>query len=464
MGNLKNFATSLVVTAPVPALSGTTLIVRAADGIVYPATPFSAIAVPPSTLPEAGPNVDNTEKILVTGISGDTLTIVRAQPGTTAKSIAAGWRISNAIFTEDMFNGSVVENEVPGGVINGVNTAFTLASAGRVTNSLKLYINRTRLKGGGNDYTETATGFTMVTAPATGAALIADYRVGGNSDYSVGTNSKQPDEVPAGLIDGVNTLYTTARPYIAGSLQPFVNGARQRNVAHFTETNPALGTFTMSDAPVTGDDFFVNYDFNLNPSSNADTVDGYHGDDLMPIGAGMEYWGDTVPSSNWLFSYGQAISRATYATLFARIGTIHGAGDGTTTFNLPDKRGRATAGKDNMGGSSANRLTNTQVGGLDGDILGASGGTEAHTLTLAQIPNVTGGLGIHGGENGSIFVNRSGAFTFPSGVTAQYKAPSGSTGGSQSALNSIGFDLGGGGGAHNNVQPTITANYIIKVL
>src|SRR5690606_30912733 len=90
----------------------------------------------------------------------------------------------------------------------------------------------------------------------------------------------------------------------------------------------------------------------------------------------------------FLMPYGQAVSRTTYSALFAKLGTTYGVGDGSTTFNLPDLRGRVAAGRDDMGGTSANRLTN-QSGGLDGDTLGASGGSETHTLTEAELASHT---------------------------------------------------------------------------
>lgn len=65
----------------------------------------------------------------------------------------------------------------------------------------------------------------------------------------------------------------------------------------------------------------------------------------------------TVAPQGWLMCFGQAVSRTTYANLFAKIGTTYGAGDGSSTFNLPDARGRVSAGKDNMGGTTAGRLT-----------------------------------------------------------------------------------------------------------
>lgn len=103
----------------------------------------------------------------------------------------------------------------------------------------------------------------------------------------------------------------------------------------------------------------------------------------MPIGAGCDFWGTTAPAG-FMFAYGQAISRTTYAECFAELGTSNGAGDGSTTFNLPDKRGRASFGKDNMGGSTAGRITNAGSG-IVGTTLGAAGGLETHTLTEAQL-------------------------------------------------------------------------------
>lgn len=72
--------------------------------------------------------------------------------------------------------------------------------------------------------------------------------------------------------------------------------------------------------------------------------------------------------------------------MFTAIGTTFGAGDGSTTYALPDARGRVTAGMDNMnnvagtGGGDAGRLTSASKAGIDGDTLGASGGVQEHLL------------------------------------------------------------------------------------
>jgi len=94
----------------------------------------------------------------------------------------------------------------------------------------------------------------------------------------------------------------------------------------------------------------------------------------VPTGAVSAFAGSTAPTG-WLLCSGQAVSRTTYAALFALIGTTYGVGDGSTTFNLPDLRGRVVAGEDDMGGTAANRLT-SGVSGITGTTLGAAGGDE----------------------------------------------------------------------------------------
>lgn len=149
-----------------------------------------------------------------------------------------------------------------------------------------------------------------------------------------------------------------------------------------------------------------------------------------------------VAPAGWLLCYGQTVSRTTYAALFAVIGTTYGAGDGSTTFAVPDLRGRVAAGKDNMGGTAANRLT---TGAFVSNNLGTTGGAETHTLAAGEIPNHTHQL--------------------------QYDSASGSNTASNRVLTTSGTNGAGGfattssagsGNAHNNVQPSIVLAYIIK--
>ena len=168
---------------------------------------------------------------------------------------------------------------------------------------------------------------------------------------------------------------------------------------------------------------------------------------LMPSGSLMPYAGSSAPTG-YLLCDGAAISRTTFSALFALVGTTYGSGDGSSTFNIPDLRGRVIAGQDDMGGVSANRLTGLS-GGVDGDILGGSGGAETHTLSIAQMPAHTHGLSTATGNNNQ------------TGVAGN--APKGTDLGSPTVGTYSGGAIStGGGGAHNNVQPTIILNYIIK--
>jgi len=176
----------------------------------------------------------------------------------------------------------------------------------------------------------------------------------------------------------------------------------------------------------------------------------------MPPGAVMPYAGASAPTG-WLLCYGQAVDRTTYAALFTAISTTYGVGDGVTTFNLPDLRGRVIAGQDDMGGSSANRLTN-QTGGLDGDTLGATGGAETHTLTEAQMPLHGHPFRTDDTNQGSAQTDSTGGFMLYSDSDANNAAFTGTP----TAVNGEQIGGTGGGAAHNNVQPTIILNYIIK--
>lgn len=117
---------------------------------------------------------------------------------------------------------------------------------------------------------------------------------------------------------------------------------------------------------------------------------------------------DATMEPGWLPCDGRALSRSVYAALFAAIGTTWGPGDGSTTFNIPDLRGRAMFGADNLGGTAANVLTGTGgAAGING-ALGSSGGAQTVALTTAQMPTHThtgtaaaAGGHNHGGSTGS---------------------------------------------------------------
>jgi microcystin-dependent protein len=174
----------------------------------------------------------------------------------------------------------------------------------------------------------------------------------------------------------------------------------------------------------------------------------------FPAGTVLPFAGSTAPDS-WVLCYGQAISRTTYAHLFAVLSTTYGVGDGSTTFNLPDLRGRVAAGVDNMGGSTASRITNGGAG-IVGTTLGATGGVETHTLTTAQLAGHSHIQQVDGTAGAGY------------AATAQHKgdtsgaAQGGTTNSTANNSTTVSTQSSGSGSAHQNTQPTMMLNYIMK--
>jgi microcystin-dependent protein len=203
------------------------------------------------------------------------------------------------------------------------------------------------------------------------------------------------------------------------------------------------------------------------------------------------------PSSSapagWLIADGRAVSRTTYSQLFSVIGTTYGAGDGSTTFNLPDFRGRAPVGFNSGDG--------------DFNSMGQTGGAKTHTLTSNEMPSHTHSQNSHGhsgstgggaehGHNTSVTSAGSHSHsaatraTSTSGVSVTSGTNAGrisgltyatGTTGSQAnhthsiSVSTVAHGHGisvssatasnnntGGGAAHNNLQPYLTLNFIIK--
>jgi microcystin-dependent protein len=162
----------------------------------------------------------------------------------------------------------------------------------------------------------------------------------------------------------------------------------------------------------------------------------------------MPYAAASAPSG-WLLCFGQAVSRSTYADLFAVVSTTYGIGDGTTTFNVPDFRGRAAFGKDDMGGSAASRLT-TAGSGVDGATLGTGGGSQL-TQQHTHVATDAGHTHNYNANNGN--VNAAGSPGVQSGNAATYTTASG---------NANITNANYGSGTSQNVPPALVVTYIIK--
>lgn len=289
--------------------------------------------------------------------------------------------------------------------------------------------------------------------------------------------AKYRDDVSGSITTGgTSTAYTVASNQSFASLSA-LSGNKVAFVPHATNGADAtlnvdgLGAKYLRQAPgvslqagvlIQGTPYLATY-FS---GTNEFILHGVFNPYSLPIGGTMFYLGATAPSSSFVFPYGQAISRTTYATLFGIVGTTFGTGDGSTTFNIPDIRGRVIAGIDNMGGTSANRLTGLS-GGVDGDVTGAVGGAESVTLDVTMIPS-------HGHSASSVVTDPShthfdgsaqnvsgpGGGLIGAGNTSQRSTSASVTGISVSTT----ISNTGGGLSHNNIQPTIILPVIVRVI
>lgn len=155
----------------------------------------------------------------------------------------------------------------------------------------------------------------------------------------------------------------------------------------------------------------------------------------VPAGTVLDYAGATAPAG-YLLCDGSAVSRTTYAALFAIIGTDYGVGNGTTTFNVPDCRGRTSIGA----GTGSGLTARTRA---------ATVGNETHALSVAE-------LATHGHTPAGDAVYRY------TGTGTDGWNWSVSGGGNQQATIGITIPTAGSGTAHNNMQPSIVFNKIIK--
>lgn len=202
----------------------------------------------------------------------------------------------------------------------------------------------------------------------------------------------------------------------------------------------------------------------------------------MDAGLIYMYGGSTAPTG-FLICDGSAISRTTYAALFNAIGTTYGAGDDSTTFNIPDLSGRVA-----IGSSAAHAI-------------GTNGGEESHTLLSNEIPTHSHTIPSHGHTHTikattpkltHTITQPMFTYTPPSGSRKTMTYSSGtktgttantSTAASRSAnlaianhsatactktgsitdCNAFDSESAGSGSSHNNMQPFVTINYIISI-
>ena len=173
----------------------------------------------------------------------------------------------------------------------------------------------------------------------------------------------------------------------------------------------------------------------------------------VPTGTSVASYDTTVPSG-YLYEDGSAVSRSTYSALFGVIGSTYGDGDGTTTFNLPDSRGRIGVIRD--------------PGDADFDEMGDKYGVKSVSLTIGQLPSHTH-TGTTGSGNAMWYRTVTGA-----GGSTVHDHITGWTGGPYTDFNDANYqgavhthnfttNSTGSGGSHDNLQPSIVKRFMIKI-
>lgn len=317
--------------------------------------------------------------------STDTLTIIPNMTGSEDIVVIQrgfGVAVAGTVGTNSLVDGSVTNAKLASGAVTSDKTSFTNLE---VTN--KLSVTSDGL----------GSGFGRVELGGPSGGYI-DFKAPASDDY-----------------DG--------RVAIEGEAVP-IRVTGKYGVEFYAGTPPVVvaNINTSGDLDVTGD-LNITGDYKVN-GTNLQTV---------PTGTVSAFAGSAAPTGYALCD-GSAVNRTAQAALFSVIGTTYGIGDGSTTFSLPDLRGRVVAGLD-----SANNVLN-ETASIDGTALGEVGGDDVHTLLTAEMPSHT-----HSFNGGGL------------------KSLAGDSVGNDDYANSGGTTSSTGGGqAHNNVQPTIILNYIIK--
>lgn len=274
--------------------------------------------------------------------------------------------------------------------------------------------------------------YTAALLPLEGGAISGDLSIGGKTTLAGALHQANPVSITSN--SGILTLTEEGNSFVAGGAEPVTSisgwgsgiAAIRWNTARTLTNSPTLilqnaanrktaigdiGFYEMTSAGARELIYF--------PA----VVNSVRG---VPVGTYIESACPTAPEG-YLLADGSAMSRTVYADLFAAIGTTYGAGDGSTTFNLPNRRDRMALAK-----------------GTTYSTLGGTGGETAHILSISEMPSHTHQI------TANVPIFNAGGRTYSGSSdhygTEQYPYVS----------------YTGGGAAHNNMPPYIVVNIYIK--
>lgn len=217
--------------------------------------------------------------------------------------------------------------------------------------------------------------------------VTADQDIIADRDLIAGRNLEvEVDATVKGNIIGQTNLTITETITAGGDVSTSANLSATGNLtvggnSSVTGTTFSGGTITTNGGVEASSNIHTTSSLNADLDVSAQRRIYQAGALLMPVGALLPYAGSAAPGG-YLLCDGSAVSRSIYADLFTSLGTVYGVGNGTTTFNLPDLRGKFALGVNAS------------------HVLGSTGGAETNTLSLMQMPahthsGTTDAAGVH---------------------------------------------------------------------
>tara|TARA_R100001460_G_scaffold6076_2_gene16209 strand:+ start:5157 stop:7628 length:2472 start_codon:yes stop_codon:yes gene_type:complete len=401
---------------------------------------------------------DSSESISIgTGVSGTAISIGHGTSQTTVNdnlTVTGNLTVNGDTTTVSTSNTTVEDNllELNSGASSNANDSGIIIERGSTGDNAVMLWDESADKFAFGTTTATADSTGNISYTAAGLTLgsvdVDNINVNGNAITSTDTNGNITITP-----NGTGEVDISKVDIDSGAIDGTTIGANSAAAGTFSQVTLASGASVTS---ILDEDNFASD--SATALATQQSIKAYIASQTSastPAGVIVPYAGTSAPTG-YQFCNGQALDRSTFSDLFSAIGTTYGAGNGSSTFNVPDLRGRVIAGLDTMGSTtSQDRLTNFS-GGVDGDTLGATGGSEKHRLQETE-----SGLVSHTHAD-SFSINQGNGSNEGSGLSGFRVVPD-----QGSLSNPIGGAVTAVTGAqaataHNNVQPTIILNYIIK--